>query len=261
MSILLESIARENTNASELPTINSLHFDDEMLGDDWLQKRVRRWRNISLLLSLILISSWALFAWYWLNLPSAPEALVAKSENSQATAHPSTMAQGESPSLEPQQTEGSSSGSAQATERLTDSRLTNNLPTTASPEKQHYKPQKITSAPVEKASPPAQKTEPVASENTGQQSVTLNESRNKPAGSAGRITPEQLPPELQQSFPHLAINSYVVAEQAEDSFIILDGGFYQIGQVISPHLVLREIGRDELVVEFHEYWVKVPLSR
>ena len=69
---------------------------------------------------------------------------------------------------------------------------------------------------------------------------------------------DELSPELRQQLPLININSYVVAETANDSFVILDGAFYKVDQVIAPNLILREITNDEIVVDFKSQRIKIP---
>ena len=62
MSILLESLSQKSTSSGEsVPDLSVTHFDDEMMGDDWLLQRLKYWKLFCLFLVLLLVASWVLF--------------------------------------------------------------------------------------------------------------------------------------------------------------------------------------------------------
>jgi len=221
LSILLESLnqqADENRN-HQLPDIHSSHFDDEMLGDEVLYKKLKLWKIISLLLFLILLSSWGYF-YFQMNHRGgdAPKKVLDETAVVEIKQAPEN-----------------------------NNKKTNETQVESAKEEvgNTYKPQK-------------REVKTVENTVSVQQEKTKTERSPKTIGAA--VFVKELPTELQQKFPNIEINSYVIADKSEDSFVILDGSFYKTNQVITPDLTLRNITSENIIVEFHAYLVKIPLK-
>lgn len=279
MSILLETLNHQQREDKELPTslpnIYSSHYDDEMLGDEWLYKRVNQWRLVCLCLLLALIASWSYF---WLASSGS------KTETHSPISVTNTF--NDENSLKqtvPVELKKSLNENAANNQPLKDTEISSNenisirnnvdsvnsIKVDSNNNKQAYTPQKRVV--VEK---PVQQVQQTAQQLTGQklngqklispstQAVpaqkTVNQSNNTNYDSA--ILKEDLPAELLQEFPPLEVNSYVVADDPEKSFVILDGAFYKINQLIAIDLILRQITADYIVVEFQNRLVKIKLK-
>ena len=255
MSILLESLSQQNaSNESEVPDLSDNHFDDELLGDEWLIKRVKIWRVIAIALFVLLIASWLFF---YQQMNSVPRS---QNSSNQILAHFANQ------------------DSASATERV-ESKTTNNQSSSSqrkpadSPvlteqteltvaqqnvtEKKVYKPQKRENT--------QSKTINSAQASTTGNSGSIQKKESAPASQTvaetslgATLSVQELSEDLRNQFPNIEINSFVVAEDPEDSFVILDGSFYKMNQVIAPNLILREIGKDAIVVEFKGQKVSLP---
>jgi len=65
MSILLESLNQSKKSPNnEIPSLDDSHFDDDMLGDEWLLRKVMFWKVVSGLLLIALMASWILFYYF-----------------------------------------------------------------------------------------------------------------------------------------------------------------------------------------------------
>jgi hypothetical protein len=222
VSILLESLNQkvDKTELHQLPDVHSSHFDDEMLGDEVLYKQLKLWKLISLILSLLILLSWGYFY----------------QQKSQPQPQSNQLLVAEQPIVD-----------KVSTQNLDEENINSTVekePVTQA--KSIYKPQKrevISVKPTLKVGQP----EPMAT-------------RTKPKATGAAIDINELPSALQQNFPQIEIASYVIADNAEDSFVILDGSFYKINQVITTDLTLRKITNEHIVVEFQAYLVKIPLK-
>jgi len=245
MSILLESLSRNaQTDASAVPNLDVNHFDDDMLGDDWLLQKIRRWRLATFLLVVLLVGSWGFFLWHWSDAPTS---------TTQLNLPQSPM---------PQPAISATTPVVQSTPVLASAMPSNELPIESANSmpalenakndaRQNYQPKlretEIT-API---------NEVVSNQRTQNKSVSAP---SKIANNAPLVTVEELPDSLRTNFPAIALGSYVVSENPTESFIILDGVFYKINQVIAPHTILREIAQEYIVVEYYDYRVKLPTN-
>ena len=253
MSILLESLSQDNKPPNNnVPDIHSTHFDDEMLGDEWLIKRVKVWRLASAVLLIVLVASWLFF---YLQLSSSSfqaetvghEALIVTDVPKKQQQLVESSVVENQPVLEEKLLE-----EQRPIEKASpNSKMVNKNEFTM----QNYAPQKrenssksVSAADVNISSPSVKSV--AASK--------VKSGDNSAVGTA--LLVNELSEDLQSKFPKIEINSYVVADSAKDSFVILDGGFYKIDQVIAPDLILRKIANQEIVVEFHSQLVKIPLN-
>jgi hypothetical protein len=230
VSILLESLNQqvEGSTKRELPNIHSSHFDDEMLGDEGLYKQLKLWKMTALLLLFLIVVSWTYFLTQTISQPSkvvgSPKMEKKWVKNKKIT------------DLSQQAVETSIENKAGVDGPKVEAEIDT---------KGLYKPQKRK---VEK--------EPSATflKNRNQ----VQSSNEIPKGPPIEIA--ELPEELKSNFPQIEVNSYVIANKEEDSFVILGGLFYKNNQVITPNLTLRKITSEHMVVEFHSYLVKIPLK-
>ena len=262
MSILLESLSQQpSAPKNSVPDVHVSHFDDEMLGDDWLVSRVKIWRGICILLAVLLISSWVYF-YYKLQEKKDTFMREVTTENSQLARPSENLTTGQIAPLKPVEVPAAVNNQAQtatvASQSVTDSDANfQSVPQqdTVDQEaisKQVYRPQKRAVA-----------DNPVASESPSTKPESLQQKPEiKQASTEQRITlwHAELSEELKSQFPNIEINSYVVADTPDDSFVILDGSFYKINQVIAPQLILREITSGYILVEFQSQRVKLPLN-
>lgn len=244
MSILLESLNKEpSSQTNQVPDIHDSHFDDDMLGDEWLLRRVKIWQVVSLSLVVLLVISGFVFYNKISQEKLLSEKLTAenselKSQLDKALQTSESVAIQENVEISPPVVQENTSPIKQnlSAEDVTAS------------SKQQYIPKKreVVEAPIKTVSKnisdkPA--TPEIKSNNTSQGSV---------------LTKEELSEDLREQFPNIQINSFVVADNPQDSFVILDGSFYKVNQVIAPDLILREISKEYILVEFHTQLVKLP---
>lgn len=242
LSILLDSLKlkkQESQEKEEVPSIHDVHFNEEMLGDEWLSEQLKRWKLLSAGLSVLLIVSWVYF-FYQNRADTQPNIRTADSV-SPLTEEP-VLGEAVSDLAMPP-----------ADNRLSLKKKTGAVEKKSLSIKQKYTPQmrkKVTSSPE------------IAQNNKANLSAPNNRvkrSRPKSAKATGpAISKDELSEERRQQFPEVKIDSYVVADTPEDSFIILDGGFYKVNQVIAPNLLLRQIKKEHMVVEFHSQLVTIP---
>lgn len=238
MSILLESLDEQPTKKNgDVPNIHESHFNDELLGDEWLLQRIKKWKIISAILFTMLILNWLAMAGYFIyffqkeiSLPVVEQKNATDIQVLPITSNANSLINKNKLSIE--QT---------------------NLDNTVNNQKlikEEYTPQKRNIVNT--------------SEKKENDKVNKNNQVTKPAKNSENKTAvlsvDDLPQDLKSKFPVLKIDSYVVADKKEESFVILDGSFYSINQVISPNLILREIDKDKIIVEFHSQRVKIPFN-
>lgn len=244
MSILLESLNKEpSSQTNQVPDIHDSHFDDDMLGDEWLLRRVKIWQIVSLILVALLVISG--FVFY--NKISQEKLLSEKlmAENSELKSQLDEALQPSVSTTVQEKVEVSPPVVQENTSTIEKTLSTENETPSA---KQQYIPKKreVVEAPVK-----------TVSKNTSDRPVTAEtKSNNTSQGSV--LTKEELSEDLREQFPNIQINSFVVADNPQDSFVILDGSFYKVNQVIAPDLILREISKEYILVEFHTQLVKLP---
>ncbi|TQV87700.1 GspB domain-containing protein [Aliikangiella coralliicola] len=262
MSILLESLSKESpSKQQDIPDLHASHYDDEMLGDEWLLKRLRVWQIATAILLVLLLISWSYFLFSGKNIDSSSTSadIATVTAESNKRSSPSDISDktierlkqtaevSETKSSEPK-SNGAKAENFEKTQTDSQSTDKNKLNRTT----QVYKPQKR--RPQETAENSSQNaTQSTVSNTTSGQNAASNTSKK-----IATIMFDELSIELQQQFPQISINSYVVAEKPGDSFVILDGDFYKINQVITPDLVLRGITSEHIVVEYRSYLVKIP---
>ncbi len=274
MSILLDSLEKnkdEENNA--VPDVHASHFDDEMLSDEWLLTRVKRWQYIALCLALALITSWFYFYFNTSKLSleqqgknvglnqsisSQPSVVESKPEQNKTNSKVESAKANLEFASGSQQTEvglaKSQSASSGATDKAIDTSTLDESQNANQIEnnKVVYQPKKRELKQNTQAAKTSITTQ-AKTKNVKNTQVKSAVTQNSPA-----IFFDELPLNLQESFPSIELGSYVVSDSSENSFVIIDGGFYKINQVIAPDMVLRGINTDHILVEFKSYYVKLP---
>jgi len=274
LSILLESLNQQENKNQAVPDVHSVHFDEDMLGDDWLRRRVRRWQIIASVLLLALILSWS----YWLagGRPLFDGDRQAVTEITASVADKSLDIEFSESSLkepefqEPElkksgfnNAEMSDSGSPEATPRELDIQgrtqseslmFGHQQESKTIDTRQSYKPEKRVQA---VSTPLDSRTRDQSPENLNAvadvSKIVSDESASMP------VLLEDLPEKTRQKLAMLSVSSSVVADKAEESFIIIDGRFYQINQQVTPEILIKQIKKSFLVVEYQGQLIKLNL--
>jgi type II secretory pathway component PulC len=71
---------------------------------------------------------------------------------------------------------------------------------------------------------------------------------------------EELPEIVRDEFPELSINSYVLADDPQKSFVVINNQIYGQNEILAPHTKLLSIEQDAIIVLFKDYRVKLPLN-
>ena len=259
MSILLESLNKESTpEQQKVPDLHASHFDDDMLGDEWLLKRIRAWQIVTAILFVSLVISWS----YFLFVDRDARSLNGTSNgfaSGTGAEHSSNKKEVMIEKSSPKQSaltnnDSSPERGTEVTVQVNDNQDISEIPenVASNKNKQVYKPQKRKNTQPDQFSS-ANNVQPTISSKAQDEKIPAN---NSTSGAA--ILFDELSIELQQQFPQLSINSYVVADNPGDSFVILDGAFYKINQIITPDLILRGITNEHIVLEYRSYLVKLP---
>ncbi|MDH5434587.1 MAG: general secretion pathway protein GspB [Gammaproteobacteria bacterium] len=227
MSILFDYLKQQNAASDDAGNLlNESHFDDNGAAIELLQHKLNFWKKTSLLL-VILVLLIVVFGYAYL-----PKQTTLQTKQNQTSNSPNIVVE---TSNNPQNGQDNAFAEAALTE-----------PSVATNEnnKEIYKPVKreATTAKI-----PELKKNDVAIP-------------TKPVNPAALITLGQLPEDLKKIFPDLQINSYVLSENPKDSFVILDGSLYEENQLIAPNLVLRQIKKEFMVVEFYGHQIKIPFN-
>ncbi|TQV74876.1 hypothetical protein FLL45_07910 [Aliikangiella marina] len=265
MSILLESLSQQQANRNkQVPDLTDSHFDDDILGDEWLIRKVKIWQVASISLTCLLLISWGVFYWYIDGLDNQQALNIAVDTNASDKVLPVNDGSVRPTSPNPDNSTGKQASTAVGSNTVA---RTDNDPSS----KKVYKPQKrqqqsqvpLNTPVVDSANTfDSHSSEPaIVSAQTSESSERANTpaSNSVEAGSEGApLTLEALSAEMRQQFPNIEINSFVVSENPENSFVILDGNFYKINQVIAPNLILRDISKEAIVIEFKGQKVSLP---
>ncbi|MCW8876768.1 MAG: hypothetical protein OQK51_06890 [Kangiellaceae bacterium] len=263
MSILLESLSQKEETASpdkkdDVPGLHSTHFDDEMLDDEWLLRKLKMWRLVSIASVILLTVSWIYFIFNW----STSEQIV--SDNiTESNIRQQKQATPENKPLT-KEIASTENGAAQKTEVEKESVRPNNLTSQetevvpgAIDKREVYQPKKRE---AKLHSQPQHQSQTRKDKPSGTVSVSAENITNLANNQRATFLLEELPSSIQQDFPELTLGSYVIADEKDKSFIILNSSFYKVNQVIAPEMVLRDITQQHILVEFRSYLVKIPHS-
>lgn len=253
MSILLDHLSQQqkdseknaNNNIAQhgLPDLAVSHFDDELLGDEWLMRRAKNWRLIAFILALLLIFSWSWFAYYFFKADlEQKEAEQQKTE--QQTANQKNSDQ--QSLLAPPESEKNSQ-MVEASSSNVEKAPNSNRQQPAI--KKAFKPEKRPAKSIEnshRSNSPAK--QPQFVEKSASQKQTL-------------VLLEELSSEEQQDFSQVNINSYVISDDADKSFIIMDDQLFRVNQRVTEKLVLRGITAEHIIFEYQSKLVKMSLGK
>ena len=277
MSILLDSLEKNKDEAQNaVPDVHASHFDDEMLSDEWLLARVKRWQYLSLCLALALVTSWFYFYFNSSELPVSNQGIdtslvqpkgastdvsEAKLEQS-GSASKAEMAKAEIENIDSNQKSNSLVTQEKRAESQTASSDTDNASNTSVVDESQNSSQlennKVVYQPKKRETKPHNQTAQNSNSLAKTKSVQNTQVKSAATQKSPAIFFEELPLNLQETFPSIELGSYVVSDNSENSFVIIDGGFYKINQVIAPDMILRGINTDHILVEFKSYYVKLP---
>ena len=253
MSILLESLNKEAPSQdAQVPNMHESHFDDDMLGDEWLLRRVKLWQFIAIVAIIGVAISWIGFYHHLDKVQSLSNKLETenselKSQLNKALQTASTLAAKANLNQAPVNASQNVATASPVNTPVASEQATP-AADAESVNKQQYVPKKRQ---------PVKRPKPVAVDSgTSKETTPATVANNTSQG--GAVSKEELSADLYAQFPNIEINSFVVADNPKDSFVILDGSFYKENQVIAPDLILREISKEYILVEFHTQLVKLP---
>ena len=237
MSILLETLNQDESSDekakskadSSIPDIHASHYDDEMLGDEWLYKKLKYWQLATYSLVVLLLTSWSYFYSNQISVPTK-KVLVQTVNQAPGVATETMEAIAK--------TEPQNKPEVPLTDNRVEIKESNKTNLQYVPKKREAKIENKQAFLVETVEPAKEAV---------QNSVS--------------VLLEELPLQLQQQFPQININSYVVSNNEQDSFVILDGSFFKANQTIMPDLILRKINKENMLIEFHSYLVKIPFNQ
>jgi len=235
MSILLESLKQSKTpDEGDVPSVADSHFDDEMLSDEWLLKKIRFWRLVAIALLIFVVTSSTFYIYYVLSTKDKIDQLQSEMELISR------------PELETKKTSTVGEKKEEATQISTQASSEKEQQITASNAKQKYKPtkQKII------------REKKVSSSSPVQESI----SSKSLVPSSKPIEFESLSEQERSEIPDLEINSYAVSSNANKSFVVLNGSFYGQGEIIAPHLVLVSIDKEGIVIKYKNKLIRKKYS-
>lgn len=242
MSILLESLNQSksptgNSPDNGVPSVDDSHFDDEMLSDEWLLKKLLFWKSISGILLLVLFASWTGFYFYSpisINKVAYPVSKFEENEtipNSQEQLA-KEVEHKESSKLE----EDASSVFVDEQTNIENTEIENEPEKTSSQTKEKYQPKKIAKASV---------VAPAGENVIESQAPQNNLNQTDQVVEFGSLTEIE-----KQELPELEISSYAVSNNPEKSFVVLNGAFYGQGETIAPHLILISIDKEGIILRY-----------
>jgi len=234
MSILLESLNQSkpstgNSPDSGVPSVDDSHFDDEMLSDEWLLKKLQFWKIISAILLTALLVSWTVFYFYSSNTAKMVDQSVSEAENK-----------------EPSKTE------ADVSKVIVDQmsndeevKATNKPEIISSLTKEKYQPKKMEENNVLTPAEKNNSTVPVEKKLGGGSSWKKDIKTSEPV-----IEFDSLNEMEKQELPELEISSYAVSSNPAKSFVVLNGAFYGQGETIAPFLILISINKNGILLKY-----------
>jgi len=215
MSILLESLKQsKKTSDNDVPSLDDSHFDDEMLGDEWLLKKVRFWKAISAILFAALLVSW-----FMIYIDYSATRVLSDVQETHSKVD-DKVTQMPLPEKEKEATPA--------------------IEKKAANDQAVYQPKRI-----EKPINEIKQVKQVSENN----SVTQKPQQQSTATNK-IIEFEALPESTLSEMPDLEIASYAVSNNVKKSFVVLNGAFYGVGETIAPHLVLIAIKQEAIVVKY-----------
>jgi len=271
MSILLESLNQsKEDNKGDVPSVTDSHFDDEMLSDEWLLKKLKMWRIFSAYLLVFVIVSVSFFYYYITTSENKISELSLQleqaminnknliSNNSKAILTKENDNSQQSELVQPiEETNGKES--SRADNRFTEIKKTAITTTESSSSptiKTQYQPQK------QKANDSINST----NINDISNSKSSTDRQSKFSDSGQSISPDK-PTEFESlseieksELPDLEISSYAVSSNPQKSFVVLNGAFYGQGEVIAPNLELISINKEGIVIRYKGRFIRKKYS-
>ena len=239
MSILLESLNQftDHSPNKGVPSVDDSHFDDEMLSDEWVLKKLFYWKIVSAILLVALLASWTSFYFYSPSFKNKLNHPISKLEEQAPVSETQKQQDNTIDNEKVAKPEKEISSEHVVAEKLIETAEVANAPQrTLDQLKQKYQPKKIEksigNAPVEK-------------------SIVKNKLQQKDLSQNGQVTEfDSLTEAERQELPELEISSYAVSSNPDKSFVVLNGSFYGQGEAIAPHLVLISIDKEGILVRY-----------
>ena len=242
MSILLESLNQSkqssvNSEDRGVPGVGDSHFDDEILSDEWLLKKVWYWKITSAALLLVLLVSWIGFYFYSPISENKVEHSISKVEENTDVGDLQKQQDNRVGNKEISEAEENVGGSiTEVKTNIEEAEVGNIAEKAVSKTKEKYQPKKI------------EKTSIVTS---AEKNITKSRAQQTNLNQNGQVIEFDSLTEIEkQELPELEISSYAVSSNPEKSFVVLNGAFYGQGETISPHLVLISIDKEGILIRY-----------
>jgi FtsZ-interacting cell division protein ZipA len=254
MSILLESLQQSSDKqGNDIPGVGDSHFDDEMLSDEWLLARLRRWKIVCALLLLALVIT--SIGWYQSSNQSNSELSIIKTPPiaEQANDSNSQMAQSAENKQQAVQVEDKNDFGALEIKSSVEQ------PSNTQPVKQKYVPKKVAQPTDSNPTLNASSAEKTLAQDSAlaKANSKARQSKTTRAASTGTVIDyESLSSQQQDEMPELEISSYAVSSNSKKSFVVLNGAFYGQGETIAPNLVLVSIEKESIVVRYFDQLIR-----
>jgi FtsZ-interacting cell division protein ZipA len=254
MSILLESLNQTKQSAGissdkGVPSLDDSHFDDEMLSDEWLLKKLVFWKMISGILLVALLASWFGTYFYLSNPENKIDMSVSELKENSATEVLQNQPEkntDEQNILKPVKIVNDNRHSDKDNNQEAERESTEQLQNNSNQVKQTYKPKKI-ATPVS-----AIYTEKKTNKRTSQENASVKDGSDQTASDQNTrvVEFESLTESEQQQLPGLEISSYAVSSNTDKSFVVLNGAFYGQGETIAPYLELISIDKEGILIRY-----------
>jgi len=244
MSILLESLnqSKDEKNA-DVPSVADSHFDDEMLSDEWLLKKLKTWRLFVVYLLVFVLVSVSFFYYYIRTTENKISELSIQLEEMMIN---NKVLMSNSPknglTKENDISQQSEKKLIKTQVRLPENSISGTSKTATI--KSQYQPQK-------------QKVSDATNSINRQSKRLISEQAITP----GKPTEFESLSEVEKNeLPDLEIASYAVSSNPQKSFIVLNGAFYAQGEIIAPHLELISIDNDGIVIRYKGRFIRKKYS-
>jgi len=263
MSILLESLNQpKKPSDHDIPSVNDSHFDDEMLGDEWLLKKLKFWKMVSGLLLIVLVFSWVLLFFFPKALIGIHDSHSELVDDTKQKGYKQNELKRESQAVESAVVEDVIVGNSVVENSVVESSVVESSVSEKNAaknsavekldlkEKSVYQPKKIqTSKTLTSKENKQSKQSTQTSIDTKSETQAKNEVEFEANDKV--IEFESLPEAIILKMPELEISSYAVSTNVKKSFVVLNGAFYGVGEMIAPHLVLVAIKQEGIIVKYN----------
>jgi len=255
MSILLESLNQSKDEKNgDVPSVTDSHFEDEMLSDEWLLKKLKIWRLISVCLLICILISSSLFYYFIVTSENKIAKLNQQLEQS-LVKNETLLASRSKVDLTQENNKNSQGKLVQPRSETTPIEVRvpeiENLPT----QKIQYQPKKQV---ISEVVTPQNTGDTISSGSTNQQTAPSDSHQTIVPGKPREF--ESLSEAEKAELPDLEIASYAVSSNPQKSFVVLNGSFYGQGEIIAPHLVLVSINKEGIVIRYKERFISKKYS-